>query len=183
MPHARNARLYNDWLEFHAANPQIYKVFCEYVDKVINRGFKKYRSTTIWARRSRHVHTNLVCAAQCAPASGLPFSPSTYRGGSLPRRPEILRIDSRRLARTRLPARRGSRHVERSSRRNCRGSMVARPDSRSSQQEGMADARRPARNTADPKILGRTWIDPGADKRLHGAVFSPSATERIRQCR
>jgi hypothetical protein len=44
----RDTRLYNDWLEFHAANPQIYELYCKYVDKVIDRGFKKFGSTTIW---------------------------------------------------------------------------------------------------------------------------------------
>jgi hypothetical protein len=44
----RDARLYNDWLEFHAANPQIYELYCKCVDKVIARGDKKFYSTTIW---------------------------------------------------------------------------------------------------------------------------------------
>ena len=44
----RDTRRYNDWLEFHAANPQIYELYCEYVDKVIARGFKKFPSTAIW---------------------------------------------------------------------------------------------------------------------------------------
>jgi|SRR6516165_851451 len=44
----RDTRLYNDWLEFHAANPQIYELYCKYVDRAIVRGFKKYSSTTIW---------------------------------------------------------------------------------------------------------------------------------------
>jgi hypothetical protein len=39
----------NDWMEFHEANPQIYEVFCTYVDEIIDLGFKKYRSTGIWA--------------------------------------------------------------------------------------------------------------------------------------
>ena len=39
---------YNDWLEFHTANPKIYELYCKYVDEVIDRGFKKYGSTTIW---------------------------------------------------------------------------------------------------------------------------------------
>jgi hypothetical protein len=45
----RDAQLYNNWLEFHVANPQIYKLYCKYVDKVIDRGFKKCNSTTIWS--------------------------------------------------------------------------------------------------------------------------------------
>jgi hypothetical protein len=44
----RDTRRYNDWLEFHAANPQIYELYCKYVNKVIDRGFKKFSSTTIW---------------------------------------------------------------------------------------------------------------------------------------
>jgi hypothetical protein len=41
-------RRYNEWLEFHAANPQIYELYCKYVDKVIARGDKKCCSTAIW---------------------------------------------------------------------------------------------------------------------------------------
>jgi hypothetical protein len=44
----RDTRLYYGWLEFHGANPQIYELYCEYVDKVIACGFKKFSSTTIW---------------------------------------------------------------------------------------------------------------------------------------
>src|SRR5262249_50286251 len=45
----RDVRLYDDWLGFHAANLQIYELYCKYVDKVIDRGFKKASSTTIWS--------------------------------------------------------------------------------------------------------------------------------------
>jgi hypothetical protein len=68
MPHqhrtARNARLYHDWLEFHAANPQIYKLYCK--DKVIDRGFKKYSSTTIWAVMIMEAGTERIPKKYCA---------------------------------------------------------------------------------------------------------------------
>jgi hypothetical protein len=66
MPQIRNAHLYNDWLEFHAANPQIYKLYCKYVDKVIDRGFKKYRSTTIWAVMIMEAETERIPKKYCA---------------------------------------------------------------------------------------------------------------------
>jgi hypothetical protein len=43
----QNAR-YNDWLEFHAANPHIYELFCQYVDKVLASGAKIRSSTVLW---------------------------------------------------------------------------------------------------------------------------------------
>jgi hypothetical protein len=48
MKNQSNAR-YNDWLQFHTANPHIYELFCQYVDRLISRGFKKYYSTIIWS--------------------------------------------------------------------------------------------------------------------------------------
>jgi hypothetical protein len=88
MPHARNARLYNEWLEFHAANPQIYELFCSYVDKIIDRGFKKCSSTTIWGVMNFEAGTKRIpkSIAPITPTIGwnsilstLNFSPSDRR--------------------------------------------------------------------------------------------------------
>jgi hypothetical protein len=58
--------LYDDWLEFHPANSQIYDLYCKYADKVIDRGFKKCSSTAIWGVINFEAGTKILPRKYCA---------------------------------------------------------------------------------------------------------------------
>ena len=43
-----NQQLYNEWLAFHEANPQVYQEICRLAQQMIKRGRTRYAIGTIW---------------------------------------------------------------------------------------------------------------------------------------
>lgn len=51
----RDNTLYEEWEEFHKANPKVYELVCHYAQQVINRGLEEYAIATIWERLRWHL--------------------------------------------------------------------------------------------------------------------------------
>lgn len=56
MPDWRRGRLYEAWLAFHAANPQVYWHICRAAQEAIDAGFKKYSIEIIWCVMRHHIN-------------------------------------------------------------------------------------------------------------------------------
>lgn len=50
------------FLEFHQANPHVYRLFCRFADELLARGFRRYSSDAILHRIRWHMHVETTGA-------------------------------------------------------------------------------------------------------------------------